>query len=141
MNDIVLAVAAALDERFPQIRVFSKETAQGLDPPAFFVETAQVAARRLPFRRIGKEYRATVHYFPANAQNHDEMRDMGEAVIETLEIIGLPGGIKTRGLKRSWNIRPQEQKNILYCHATYKVVEMTAETAELMKEQKTIFRG
>ena len=103
VNDVRRGVMNALKQRFPTVKIYGEEIAQGFEPPAFFVKLFPVSHTREVGRRYLRAHSFDVHYFPGSKYENEEMHDVAEQLYDALEYIDATG-TKYRGARMNHEI-------------------------------------
>lgn len=100
VDDVRMAVIAALDKHFPDIDIYGEEISQGLEEPCFFVKLFPTAHDREFNRRYKRSHSFDIHFF---AKTNAERHEMNEKLYECMEYISMNGGL-LRGKSMSGEI-------------------------------------
>ena len=135
VNEIVEGVTAAIQELYPEARVWQEDITQGLTEPCFFIAVLSPSAERRAGGRTRWTVPLDVHYFPKRYGDNAELAETADALFFTLETIPFAGG-KLRGTNRHF----ETEDGVLHFMVTYEA-SVTAASGIPMMETLAIDQG
>lgn len=91
------SIISALDQHFPEVKIYGEEIKQGFKEPCFFVKLFPVSQDQLLGRRYQRSHSFDIHYF---AESNEELHDMAEQLYDKMELISLGGSfIRSTGMR------------------------------------------
>lgn len=113
LNAVVEAIIGALDERFPNIPVYTDEIIQGLEEPTFWVKVIYDNRIRTMYEGHTYHVLADIHYFDQYASSR---RIMADDIAQALDRLRLPWGSA-----RADRVRIEDVDKVLHVFTDYTV--------------------
>lgn len=134
LNEIMDAVTRKLDGLFPDCRIYTDETEQGLEEPCFFVAFLEPSEKPVIGRRCFRQTGMTIQYLPGeNPEISREFNRVSDLLMDGLEYVTLEDGCLIRGTGRS--ARPDVAEKVLTFLVSYNLFTMKSGTVEDEMEQ------
>lgn len=103
LNEIIKGISMTLSSTFG-FEIFANRVEQGLQAPCFFISVLKPEASPLLGRRSMRRYALDIQYFPTETRKNDEMYQVADRLMESLEFIRLPEGDLLHGTQISYEV-------------------------------------
>lgn len=84
--------------------IFQNRVEQGFETPCFFISVLKPEASPLLGQRSMRRYALDIQYFPTETRKNDEMYQVADRLMESLEFIRLPEGDLLHGTHISYEV-------------------------------------
>lgn len=90
-NAVRKGVISALDQHFPDTRIYGDEISQGFQEPCFFVKLFPGSEKRIRGNRYKRYHAFDIHFFSNAEDINDDLHEMAEKLYSVLEYIDVNG--------------------------------------------------
>nr|DAG72560.1 MAG TPA: tail completion protein [Caudoviricetes sp.] len=128
VNDIIDGLSEALENSI-QCKVYTRNVKQGLHIPCFFMQLLKPGKVPLIGARHIRDYPFDIQYFPTDESDNEYMMQIGDMLMDYLEIITLSDGQIVCGKDMEYEI----VDGVLHFYVTYTVVLRKKEEEDSMR--------
>ena len=130
VNEVILGISAEIYAAFGDgYEIYRDDVEQDLQEPCFFIAPLEVDGSTLPCKRIAQTVPVDLHYFPKDPASNTELFDVGDKLMDALEIIRPPEGVPMRGVGRRYEV----VDGVLHFFVSFTTQRMKVSDAVLME--------